>query len=124
MRKAKTIPGKALPWIGGAAGLAYWGIESLVHVAVFGHGTIWDQLLPSDPHEVWTRLLVLALFIGFGTLAGIVIVSENGRGTHCDSCTRDSERNSRNTLTNWNARPENWPGTRSGIGWPRSCTTR
>jgi len=73
MGKANTIPGKALPWIGGAAGLAYWGIESFVHVVVFGHGTVRDQLIPLDAHEIWTRILVLVLFVGFGALAGVVI---------------------------------------------------
>jgi signal transduction histidine kinase len=56
----------APPLIGLGLGLLYWVLESAVHSFVLGEGDLALRLFPDDPHEIWTRLLVLALFVALG----------------------------------------------------------
>jgi PAS domain S-box-containing protein len=50
-------------------GVLYWILESAIHVVVFKEGTFGSQLLSSDPHEVWKRLLVGGLLVLFSLYA-------------------------------------------------------
>jgi len=59
-----------LTWIGLLLAVAYWLIESLIHTFVFGSGTLAETLRGEhDPNEVWMRLLIALLFVGFGAIA-------------------------------------------------------
>ncbi len=44
----------------------YWFVESAIHSFALGYGSYFSQLLTTDPHELWKRLLVAALLIAFG----------------------------------------------------------
>jgi len=60
-------------WLGLLIAVAYWIFEAFVHSVAFQNGTTAGHLMPSDSHEVWTRSLVSALFIGFGCFAHVVL---------------------------------------------------
>jgi len=56
-------------WIGLGVGLLYWFLESMMHITVFGQGSLLDHLLTPDIHEIWKRLSVLVLIILFSGYA-------------------------------------------------------
>jgi PAS domain S-box-containing protein len=59
----------SLVWLGLTLAVVYWLLESVVHVVVFREGEFVHQLLTLDPHEVWKRLFVGSLLIGFSLFA-------------------------------------------------------
>ena len=61
--------GKSLIWIGIGLGGIFWVFEAIVHAVVFKKGDFIDELFTDDPEEIWMRLAVIALFIGFGVFA-------------------------------------------------------
>ena len=65
----RRIPSNTYFWVGVLFGGLYWVLESVIHVFVFDEGTIRTQLLSSDPHEVWKRLLVAGLLVLFSLYA-------------------------------------------------------
>ena len=73
-RTAHAIRGRddTMLWVGLLTASAYWVVEAVVHSVIFKHGTIAQQLLPVDPHELWMRSFVCLLFIAFGVLAHVV----------------------------------------------------
>jgi len=66
---ARRFPKNTYFWVGVLLGGMYWVLESVIHVVVFDEGTIQTQLLSSDPHEVWKRLLVAGLLVVFSLYA-------------------------------------------------------
>lgn len=54
---------------GVVAGLLYWPFESLVHTFVFGRGSFMSKFFPTDPNEIWMRLIISGCFIAFGFYA-------------------------------------------------------
>ena len=56
-------------WTGLALGVVFWFVESWIHVMVFGESNFVRQLLTLDVHELWKRLLILALMVAFGAYA-------------------------------------------------------
>ncbi len=56
-------------WIGVLMGVVWWIVESAVHVLFFQEGDLFSQLFTLDPHELWKRLLVVALLIVFSLYA-------------------------------------------------------
>ena len=66
---ARRFPKNTYFWVGVLLGGMYWVLESVIHVVVFHEGTIRTQLLSSDPHELWKRLLVAGLLVVFSLYA-------------------------------------------------------
>ncbi|MBN1227356.1 MAG: PAS domain S-box protein [Deltaproteobacteria bacterium] len=55
--------------IGAGLSIVYWLFEASIHVYIFHEGSLRQQILSPDTHEIWMRLLAIALFIGFGSYA-------------------------------------------------------
>ena len=53
--------------------ILFWVIESVIHVFVFHEGDLIMQLFPSDPNEIWMRLVVFCILIFFGIYAQLRI---------------------------------------------------
>lgn len=68
-KDSKRFPSNTYFWAGVLLGTLYWVLESIIHVVFFHEGTIRTQLLSSDPHEVWKRLLVAGLLVAFSLYA-------------------------------------------------------
>ncbi len=59
-----------LAWVGLALGVAFWLLEAALHATVFGSGTFGQTLVGEhDPNEIWMRLVIVVLFVGFGAVA-------------------------------------------------------
>ena len=56
-------------WVGVLLGVSYWAIESGLHAFVFEEGAFASQLFTTDGHELWKRLLIVALLALFGSYA-------------------------------------------------------
>jgi len=63
------LPANRYVWAGLFVGVLYWFLESLIHVVFFREGSVHSQLLSTDPHEVWKRLLVMSLLFLFSIYA-------------------------------------------------------
>ncbi len=68
-RPLRRFPANSYFWVGVLFGCLYWVLESIIHVAFFREGTLESQLLSSDPHEVWKRMLVAGLLVLFSLYA-------------------------------------------------------
>jgi hypothetical protein len=53
--------------LGIALALFYWVAESLIHRFVYFDDSF--EIIPSDPNEIWMRLLIIVLILGFGMFA-------------------------------------------------------
>jgi len=62
-----------LAWMGIGMAAIFWIAESAIHVFVFDEGEFLQQLSQPAAHEVWMRLLVVAMFIGFGIYAQTIV---------------------------------------------------
>ena len=60
-------------WTGIGLGAFFWIIESAVHTVILGEGQLFQQIHSPEPHEIWMRLIVVVLFIGFGIYAQFMI---------------------------------------------------
>jgi len=110
--------------MGVMVGLLYWPAEALVHDFIFGYGHFLDNLLSSDPNELWMRTLISAMFIGFGIYAQRAI--EQQQQLHAQlhkkserlhqiiDCTYDAyvSIDQYGTITGWNHSAE------ALFGWP------
>ena len=47
--------------------MLYWVLESVIHRYIYAEQSF--ELLPSDENELWMRLLVVVLILGFGMFA-------------------------------------------------------
>jgi signal transduction histidine kinase len=65
--------GHRMIWIGIGLAVLSWTIESAIHVFLFHHGTIVQQIFRPEPHEIWMRLMVVSMFIAFGIYAQFTI---------------------------------------------------
>lgn len=72
MKTLRTFAG----WVEGhllATGIAlatiYWVTETALDVFVFRGGSFLDRLMSEDPNEIWMRMVVVSLLIGFGAYA-------------------------------------------------------
>lgn len=52
-----------------AFGLLYWPLEAWIHVIFFNDNAFIQQLISPETNELWMRLLITAVFIGFGFFA-------------------------------------------------------
>ncbi len=64
-----------LIWVGAVFVILYWFIESAVHCFFFGRGPFLLHVIYPDSHEIWMRLIVVALLIIF-SLYGQNIINQ------------------------------------------------
>lgn len=53
--------------LGVGLALLYWFAESVIHRFVYSEGSF--EIMPSDANELWMRLLIIVLILGFGMFA-------------------------------------------------------
>lgn len=53
-------------WVGIVFGAVFWMLEAGVHVIVFHDVGFFEQVIRPEPHEIWMRLTIVSMFIGFG----------------------------------------------------------
>lgn len=77
---AVKVPGKATlhspsGMIGLSVGLAvlYWVLEALMDAFVFGEGGFVERLITPDHNELWMRMIIAGLLVGFGVYGSTVI---------------------------------------------------
>jgi PAS domain S-box-containing protein len=51
--------------LGIALAVSYWLVETVADSVFGGEGSVATRLFPADPNEVWMRLIVVALILGF-----------------------------------------------------------
>lgn len=56
-------------WMAVAMASSEWLLESEIHAYLLGSGSFAANLLPEDANELWMRLLIVGLIMGFGILA-------------------------------------------------------
>ncbi len=103
----------------------YWPAEALIHDFIFGHGHFLDNLLSSDPNELWMRTLISAMFIGLGVYAQRAVLHQqqlqmqlrkkSKRLQQIIDCTYDAyvSIDENGVITGWNRSAEVL------FGWPR-----
>jgi len=60
------LKNKGLIFLGIALAVGYWLLESATHAYVFHTGSFPESILPADANEVWVRMFVIVMFVGFG----------------------------------------------------------
>jgi hypothetical protein len=71
MGKAWIHEHRVLLW-GGCIVLCTWFIEAALHWIVFDRASgMAEHLFPSDPNEIWMRMVICALIVGFAVYAHI-----------------------------------------------------
>lgn len=65
-KKMSFLDEKRMVWLGIFLGGAFWFIEAAIHTYIFNGASYYAELLHPEEHEVWMRMLVVSLFIGFG----------------------------------------------------------
>jgi PAS domain S-box-containing protein len=55
--------------IGVVLSILFWFLEALLHVLVFGHVSLFEEVFRPQSHEAWMRLAVMSMFILFGIYA-------------------------------------------------------
>ena len=63
--KIKIANLKNVIWLGIVMASSFWILESLIHVKIFNDGTLIEQIVSANPHEIWMRALVIGSFILF-----------------------------------------------------------
>lgn len=58
-----------LLWVAIAAAGLFWVIESAIDSVIFHQGTFYQRLIAPDPNEIWMRIVIAILLIGFGGYA-------------------------------------------------------
>jgi len=61
--------------LGIAFGVVFWMLEAAVHVLVFHDVGFFEQVFSPEPHEVWMRLTIVAMFIGFGIYSQWIVTA-------------------------------------------------
>ena len=64
-------------WIGIASGMLFWILDSFMHVFIFREGSLSEQFLSPQTHEIWGRLLVAGIIIIVSVYAQSVINHRN-----------------------------------------------
>jgi len=62
-------------WMGISLGAVFWMLETAVHVLVFHDVGFFEQVFSPEPHEVWMRLTIVAMFIGFGIYSQWIVTA-------------------------------------------------
>jgi PAS domain S-box-containing protein len=58
-----------LTWVGIGFGAMFWVVESAVHVFIFHEGNLVQQMFSPAAHEIWMRLIVIAVVTAFAAYA-------------------------------------------------------
>ena len=58
---------------GTSLGLVFWFLETTIHAYAFHLGSFLEEIMPTDPNELWMRSLVVLLMILFGIFAQLMI---------------------------------------------------
>ncbi len=61
--------------MGIALSAVFWLLEAAVHVLVFHDVGFFEQVFSPEPHEVWMRLTIVAMFIGFGIYSQWIVTA-------------------------------------------------
>ena len=61
--------------MGIALAAVFWMLEAAVHVLVFCDVGFFEQVFSPEPHEVWMRLTIVAMFIGFGVYSQWIVTA-------------------------------------------------
>jgi PAS domain S-box-containing protein len=61
--------------IGIGLGAVFWMLESAVHVLVFHDVGFFEQVFNPEPHEIWMRLTIVGMFVGFGIYAQWIVIA-------------------------------------------------
>ncbi|MCL5036527.1 MAG: PAS domain S-box protein [Chloroflexi bacterium] len=73
--------------VGASLGILYWIIQSALDAFVFYETGFFSHLIPSDPYQVWMRLIIIGFIIGFSVYAQVLIY----RWRHAEETRRKSE---------------------------------
>ena len=65
----RHIANAKLVVIGVVLSILFWFLEAFLHVLVFGHVSLFEEVFRPQSHEVWMRLAVMSMFILFGIYA-------------------------------------------------------
>lgn len=68
-------------WAVGLA-VADWMFETILHTYMIGEGTFAENFFPHDANELWMRLLIIVLIIGFGYVADIFLTRQKQMAEH------------------------------------------
>lgn len=61
--------------IGIGLGAVFWLLEAAVHVHMFCDVGFFEQVFRPEPHEAWMRLMIVAMFIGFGIYSQWIVTA-------------------------------------------------
>ncbi len=59
--------------LGVGAVILWWFFETILDVLVFQKGSFVERIFPTDPNELWMRLVTVCLFLGFSIYAGSTV---------------------------------------------------
>jgi len=62
-------------FIGIGLAAVFWMLESAVHVLVFHDVSFIEQVFSPEPHEIWMRLMIVGMFVGFGVYSQWIIIA-------------------------------------------------
>ena len=77
-------------------GILFWIFESSIHVLVFHHGSLIEQIISPEPHELWMRLIIIGVFILFSIYAQSIVTKLR----HTEKVMRKSEEKHRPLIEN------------------------
>jgi len=63
-------------WLGIGFGVVFWFLEAFLHTILFFETDIMREIFVPNLHELWMRLLVIALFITFAIYAQSIITKK------------------------------------------------
>ncbi|MEJ2247002.1 MAG: histidine kinase [Acidobacteriota bacterium] len=72
-KKKRIIGSSDMVVAGILLGFVFWILETTIHVYAFHQGSFLNEILPTDPNELWMRSLVVFLMILFGIFAQQVV---------------------------------------------------
>ena len=61
--------------IGIGLGAVFWMLESAVHVLVFHDVGFFEQVFHPESHEIWMRLTIAGMFVGFGIYSQWIVTA-------------------------------------------------
>ena len=68
-RVVSTFNSHTYVWAGVFLGIFYWLVESALHLIFFEEVSFISQLITTDGHELWKRILIVVLLTFFGLYA-------------------------------------------------------
>jgi len=65
--------GKRMLWAGFLTAVLFWVLEAVIHRIAFEQEPSRGLLVPTDPHELWSRSFACLIFIAFGAFAHLAV---------------------------------------------------